>query len=377
MSVPGVLWVGPVTDISGYGHASRACLAALHAAKVPVRAVPWSWDPHTAPYGKHGELVEELLQADVTPEVLVMHTIPDFWREIQARYPGLRTIGMTIWETSALHPGWVQAIEEARLTSLWVPNNFNKAVFQKAMPTLPIDIVPHVVDVADFDAHTTPLQLRRLQDDRFVFYTVSQLSRRKNFEGLFAAYCHAFTAADPVTLIVKTYRTGTSNAEQEETLNLISDAIAATNMTSRPAILPITEHLSFPQMVGLHRRGDCYVSAHLGEGWGLGISDAFACGKTGVVTGWSGNMAFCNHENSYPVGYQLTPVRDMLDTPWYDARQCWAEPNLVAFASTLRHVYENPQELRSKGRRAKATVRQFSPSKIGQVMRQLLSEVVR
>ena len=99
---------------------------------------------------------------------------------------------------------------------------------------------------------------------------------------------------------------------------------------------------------------DCYVSLHRSEGFGLTIAEAMALGKPAIATGYSGNLAFMNEENSYLVPYRLTTIPEGVGP--YPAGALWAEPDLDAAARLMRRAFENPEEARARGRLARETI---------------------
>ena len=116
---------------------------------------------------------------------------------------------------------------------------------------------------------------------------------------------------------------------------------------------PLTEE----ELAGLYAACDCLVSPYRGEGFGLPIAEAMACGLPVVVTGKGAALDYCDESRAYlvPAEVRYLPERQVggLETvgrPWL------AEPDAEALEAILCHVVAHPDEARAKGAAGRAFV---------------------
>jgi glycosyltransferase involved in cell wall biosynthesis len=119
-------------------------------------------------------------------------------------------------------------------------------------------------------------------------------------------------------------------------------------------------HVSLNQVVPtyqlgmVYRAADCFVLTTRGEGWGMPILEAMACGLPVIATNWSAQCDFMNEGNAYPIGVdRLVPA--VAKCPYYEGFR-WAEPSYADLRRLMRHVYANRGEARAKGERASREV---------------------
>ena len=104
------------------------------------------------------------------------------------------------------------------------------------------------------------------------------------------------------------------------------------------------------RMVSLARSDDCFVMPTRGEGWGLPIIEAMACGLPVIATNWSAQTDFMNETNAYPLKIKgLIPA--VAKCPYYKGFD-WSDPDEEHLAHLMRHVYEHQDEAREIGKRA-------------------------
>ena len=128
----------------------------------------------------------------------------------------------------------------------------------------------------------------------------------------------------------------------------------------------ISNMLTRDEILGLHKRGDCYVSLDRGEGFGLPQCESGAAGNPIIVTGFGGVTEFAKFDNSYLVNYVLTPCFGMSNIPWYTFNQLWAEPSVFHGAELMRYVYNNKDEAKKLGEQLQKDItKKFSWEEIG------------
>lgn len=111
--------------------------------------------------------------------------------------------------------------------------------------------------------------------------------------------------------------------------------------------MSVNEVLPYHQTGALFRSADCFVLASHGEGWGLPILEAMACGLPAIATDWSGPRDFMNETNAYPVQVERI-VPAAVKNPVYSGFG-WAEPSHEHLRQLMRYVFEHPDEARAKG----------------------------
>jgi len=95
-----------------------------------------------------------------------------------------------------------------------------------------------------------------------------------------------------------------------------------------------------------------------------------------ITPGYGGQADFLKEDNSYLLDYQLTPVGGMTWSPYYRSDQYWCEPNMKQAIDTMRHVYNNRDEAKEKGQRAREYVTEnFSWDKVGDIIVERLQAI--
>jgi glycosyltransferase involved in cell wall biosynthesis len=93
------------------------------------------------------------------------------------------------------------------------------------------------------------------------------------------------------------------------------------------------------------------------EGWGLPVTEAMACGLPVIVTDYSAPAEYLSDDCTYLIPVErFVPVRDAYFFPSGGALGVWAQPDAGALRELMRRAFENPEEAREKGRRARAKV---------------------
>jgi len=129
-------------------------------------------------------------------------------------------------------------------------------------------------------------------------------------------------------------------------------------------------------MVKLHSTGDCYVSAHRGEGWGMPQMEALACSNPVISTNFGGIHEWLNKAVSWLIDFKLINVFNMEHISWYSQDQKWAEINREELSKAMLEAYENKEKTRQMGLKARELVEKtFSFEAVGKIMKDRLEEI--
>ncbi len=250
---------------------------------------------------------------------------------------------------------WIEQIQK-NVDELWVPSNFVREVFvRNGVRAERVAVIPNGYDPRIF---TTEGSSSRPQGSRgFVFLFVGGVIRRKGVDLLLHAFQAAFDPSESVTLVFLI--SGSGGAYQHN--SLLPEIQAAATNPRQPLVLPIFETVDDSVLASLYRGADALVLPYRGEGFGMPLVEAMACGKPVITTAEGPAKEFCDDSNSYLMS--ATPDL-VLDPPPplgpIAGSLTWFEPNFLELVATLRHVFENREEVVAKGRAAVRSVRHLT-----------------
>ncbi|HWC61474.1 MAG TPA: glycosyltransferase, partial [Verrucomicrobiae bacterium] len=262
-------WIGSFLDAGSLSHVNREITNAL-AGSVTLNRV--NTGAETSASFKN--LATEVSKAPATDAaVTVRHAWPPNW----SRPKSGKFVVVQPWEFGSLPEQWVKDL--ASVDEAWVPSEYVRNVYvDSGVPANKVFVVPNGVDTTKFHPQVAPMKLTT--DKKFKFLFVGGTILRKGPDVLLKAYLEAFTAADDVCLVIKDFGGKTVYAGQtfEEKIR------AAQTTPNAPEILYLNNELAPEELPGLYRACDCLVLPYRGEGYGLPVVEAMACGLPVMVT---------------------------------------------------------------------------------------------
>lgn len=298
---------------------------------------------------------------DPHPDVVIVHTLPLDCRKVLVhagllsamliqgawvRPTPMKLIAYTTWEGSPPATGaMIAALSD--FDQVWVPSRVS-CIRSPEPAHFSEHIIPHAFNPESLAARR-PTEV--LRDYPFRFYYIGAWTGRKNVRGLVLAFAHAFTKDDPVELLLHS-----PNASKENFLT----AVHATGLTgmgdsSLPRIRASFEYQRDADILELHGRSDCFVTATHGEAWNLPAFDAMLAGRHVIATSCCGHDEFL-----YDTSADLVPssptiasvdvrVRSeghglelaTIGPQGLDARSTWREPNLGELATAMARAFEH------------------------------------
>lgn len=242
---------------------------------------------------------------------------------------GANSVVLTMWESDTLAPDCVEQLNRARLVV--VPSVWGVACFRRSGVVAPIVQVPLGHDPLLFhDSDDFPAQL--------TFGVAAALRGggvRKNVHRLLDLFRQAFPSED-VRLKVKLTPDCPPLTVEDRRVEL-----------TRAALPPLA-------LASWYRSLTAFVSVSHGEGFGLHLVEAMACGRPVVTSPFSAVGEYFDESVGYPVAYDLVEA----------AGDCyvgqWAAPRAEELIEQLRAIYRDPMTARDRGRRAAARARRYT-----------------
>jgi len=241
---------------------------------------------------------------------------------------------------------WLQTVPFNRIRKLPLSGFCRDVLTQIGVPATDCTLVQ-----PGYSPEALTIDPRRRADSRVRILTVTNSHdlERYGTELLIDAYWRAFTATDDVILVVKDYGAASGN-------DRLARLLQAGH--GRAAVELHTDFLSKADLIRLYKSCDAFVSSHRGEGYGMKILDAMACGLPVVTTLFGGPADFCRPDNCLPIDFTLVPVGACYDTRAIRINNgpSWAEPDPESLVRRLRQVADDPSGARQLGERARREV---------------------
>ncbi len=319
-----------LTGITGWNHIAYALLrglptvgmqlfrhpiAAMDANLVPPRFIP--------PLPRRIRRTDPILA--VSPPFIAHRFTPDE-----------RTAIYTMWETDTLTPADVAKLNPAGLVI--VPSRWQVECFRKSGVTVPMAVAPLGFDPLVFHDDGSEPQV-------CTFGTAGALVAggvRKNAQRMIDLFRQAFPTEQDVRLRVK-----------------ISPTSPAVETYDDPRIDLIRATLPYPQLAAWYRSLSAYLNGSFGEGFGLHLLEAMACGRPVISANYSGLTAFFDPTVGYDVPYKLIPVSNDVYTGH------WADPDDAGLIARMREVYADPAGARLRGKLSASRATNFTWRKSG------------
>lgn len=255
------------------------------------------------------------------------------------------------WEFGSPPKEWIPVFSR-QVDELWAYTNHVRDMYLAAgVPADKVFVVPLGVDCDKFRPDLPPFALATRKTFKFLF--VGGTIARKGFDVLLNAWKQAFGPHDDVCLVVKDMGGGSFYKGQT------AKAWIREMQDSRQyaEIEYLDGDLEPRQIPSLYAGCDVLVHPYRGEGFGLPIAEAMACGLPCVVTRGGAADDFCGESESWGVQAERVPVPggkvgpfETVAAPW------WLEPSVPHLVERLREAFSDTAARRAKGEAARSRI---------------------
>lgn len=250
----------------------------------------------------------------------------------------------TMWESDRLQASWVKKLNQASL--VLTPSQWGIDSFRASGVVVPMERVSLGHDPVSFHPTMGPPEI-------CTFGAAAALwagGMRKNIPRIIEAFQRAFPQEDDVRLRVKI----TPKCELPE--------------PSDPRIEILRCYLSQADLTDWYLSLTAFVNASAGEGFGLHLVEALACGIPLISPAFSAVTEYFDDKVGYTVPHRLVPA----EVDPYPGSWCQVDDEGVVAA--MRQVYRDPSDAAHRGQRAVARSRRFTWRETG---RQLMAALER
>jgi glycosyltransferase involved in cell wall biosynthesis len=354
-----ILIRGPLLTQSGYGVHSRQIFkwALSRDHNISVQLTPWGVTPwyldHEECNGLIGKIMKRTGENVYRPDISIQVQLPNEWD------PNLcaKNIGVTAGiETNICSPKWIEACRA--MTKVIVPSRFTKNTFatcgygdaivvpetfiEECLPDHPISPIPELDKI-------------NTQKNFLVFGQLTGANPefdRKNTWHSIKWFLETFEKNPDVGLIIKTNSGTNCKMDKRVTTRKLKNYIKEFKTdNTKCKIYLLHGYLKNDLVASLYKSDKLtgIISATRGEGFGLPMIEAAACGLPVLATNWSGHRDFLGKTNWLPVDYSLKPViREKLDGNMFVPGAMWATADERSFKKQLKALYKNSEHYKRK-----------------------------
>ena len=294
-------------------------------------------EPTAAPLVGNSDdaLLQDRRMQRFTPEPQV--TIRHRWPAVFPRVRSSAYVHMQPWEFGSLPKTWAEGAKSVA-DEVWCYSNYIADMYVRAgVERARVHVVPLGYDPEIFKPGPAPLSATLR--DRIAFLYVGDTIARKGVDVVVNAYLGAFTPRDNVVLIVKDF----GGKDPGSDTRLRDHVASLGGRRDIPPVLYIDTYYTDAALADLYRAATVLVAPYRGEGFGLPILEAMACGVPTIATRGGASDDFTTKETTIHVdakpislgktygGFELVDDAFLL------------EPDEGQVVAAMRRVYENPR----------------------------------
>ncbi len=349
-----VLLRAPVLSKSGYGVHARQVARWLFEKEeeldleITVEALNWGNTGWIMDVEAEDGLVGRILQAttNVKPfyDVTIQVQLPNEWNPMLGGYNVGITAGV---ETDVCYPRWIEAVNNMNLVI--VPSQFTKDTFlHSGEVSTPIVVIPesYMDEVAgegkiDLDLPTN-----------FNFLVFGQVTGntpetdRKNLPYTLKWLAETFANNPDVGVVLKTNMGRNTKLDRYSCAGIFTQLLMQIVKGPGPRFYLLHGDMSNEEVVGLykHPKINALLTLTHGEGYGLPILEAAACGLPVIAPAWSGHMEFMKHGKFIEVNHEVREIHpERVDDNIFKKDAKWAYPSETDAKHRLKKFLESPE----------------------------------
>ena len=351
-----VLLRGPLLTHSGYGVHCRQIAKWLfrvaseaHQLDITTEPLPWGKCHLILDTEAEDGLIGQIIQAANNKknfyDVTIQLQLPNEWNPFLGNF----NIGVTAGvETDKCNPAWIDCVN--RMDMVIVPSEFTKQTFLNSGDVkVPVVVIPESFPEL-FTASPAPVDLGL--STKFNFLVVGQLTGnnvdndRKNLPYTIKWLAETFAGCPDVGVILKTNSGAQTHLDKRNVQAIFSKLVGEVSKPNGPKFYLLHGHMTDEEMHGLYTHPDikALVTFTHGEGYGLPILEAAACGLPVIATNWSGHLEFLKHGKFIPVDQTVAEIPESrVDGQIFLKGFKWAMPNEADAKRRLKKFYEGSQ----------------------------------
>jgi glycosyltransferase involved in cell wall biosynthesis len=280
-----LVWKGSFTDLGGYANMNREIALRLflhHGFKIKVDVLPTGPQVDQVTRNVLKALENTKLESEQSAPLVIGFTPMTVAKTTR------KLIFFTMMETQGLHQEFVRRCNDA--SEIWVPCQFYKDVFSAEGVHRPISVIPLGVNqnlyvpgsrepILRYEEFPSGKFYERVPKDCFKFMSLFGWSYRKGPDVLCRSFLEEFDGGDDVALVIYSRYMG-SSAEQHKSYvrKEIHQYYSECKKDNPARILYCGDEIPISELPGCYCANDCFVFCSRGEGFGLPLIEAGACG---------------------------------------------------------------------------------------------------
>jgi glycosyltransferase involved in cell wall biosynthesis len=248
-------------------------------------------------------------------------------------------LAMFFWEESHVPVDTIKLLADSFDAIISPARSVTSALINSGLH-IPVATIGQPVDI---DRYAALAASRRPRQQVTTFLHVSSCFKRKGIDVLLTAWAEAFTSADNVRLVIKTFPNPHNDAGQQ----------VAALRELHPQLAPIeiiSRDVEIEEMPQFYADADVMVLPTRGEGYNLPALEAMAAGLPLIVTGYGGHRDFCGEDQARLIAYRFAPSESHVS----DHHSMWLEPDVNDLVDALREQINPTQFTAIETRRQNA-----------------------
>lgn len=368
-----VLFLGHYREGTGWAKAAQGLIHAMHSVGIDLvcRNIELTKSENVSP------LICDLEKGDINNvDICIQHLLP---HHLIGTNKFKKNIAYCVFEsTNLVHNSWLSNLKY--MDEVWVPCKDNKNELEQH--NIKTSIIPHAFDMGKYKLKTENEGLDLSSyglKSAYKFYTIMDLTLRKNLSSIVKSYYATFKPHEDVVLIIKANKAGYDKrsvysaihqacADIRKKMGLYDDDNNYNN------IIVIGDKFSEEEIDRLHISSDCFVNLSHGESWSIPSFDAMCYGNHPICTNWGGPKEYIDTDNKntgtlIECVMQTCSNIDSAFSHLFRGNEFWATPDEQKASQAMRYYFEKGK---TKNQEGLSCGEKFSYQSVGNLIKETL-----